>query len=113
MQHRDTLRRHCKKCSRGEHYDEIPTSKRGRKPRACDLCRTKKAQCNGIQPCERCSSDHVECSYSYANDRLAPNNVEHDSAFHRNSQSADERTGDVRHAPVTFLLDYTNPSFES
>ncbi|RMZ84305.1 hypothetical protein DV738_g506, partial [Chaetothyriales sp. CBS 135597] len=37
-------------------------------PRACDACRKRKGRCDGLRPCEYCSSRSAECNYTYTVD---------------------------------------------
>lgn len=110
---RDALRRHYKACpSRGQNV-EIPLAKRGRPRRACDTCRSQKIQCDGKCPCNRCSLSQARCSYESRGPRpvgLTP--------YHAVSQNVATNkvycgTSYTDICPVPFLLNYTNPEFES
>ncbi|KAF1845290.1 uncharacterized protein K460DRAFT_311499, partial [Cucurbitaria berberidis CBS 394.84] len=83
----DALRRHLKTCLTVEQCDALHASKRGRKPRACQNCQSKKIQCDRNRPCKRCASSQVDCSYAFVDD------------------------GDLEssHVPITFLRNYTDP----
>lgn len=40
-------------------------SKKKRVLRACDTCRVKKAKCDGLNPCSRCTTDNQVCTYTH------------------------------------------------
>lgn len=109
----DTVRRHSEKCSQREEHCAVPTAKRGRKPQACDSCRSQKARCDGSQPCERCSSGQVECSYSYVNGTAGRIVLDCAPTSPCTSRSTSEESLNTRCVPVSFLLSYTDPSLES
>ncbi|PSN60739.1 hypothetical protein BS50DRAFT_197300 [Corynespora cassiicola Philippines] len=104
----DALRRHSRTCSQRGNNNPLPASKPGRKPRACDLCRLKKAQCDGGDPCERCSSGQFRCHRSYAD----ANTREPQPGIENPSGSINGRETASQHIPVSFLLNYTDPTLE-
>lgn len=42
---------------------------------ACEACRVRKAKCNGLQPCGRCSTRKLTCSYAHERKMRGPNKV--------------------------------------
>ena len=44
-----------------------PPKKRQRVTRACDLCKGRKKQCSGTQPCTTCLSKSASCTFSTPN----------------------------------------------
>jgi len=63
--------------------------KRQRVTRACDLCKKKKKQCSGTQPCATCHSKSAPCTFS------APD--QHQHQYQRQNQNPHSRTSHASH----------------
>lgn len=100
---RDVARRHIRRCGNGDGV-VLSTAKRGKKRRACDTCSRQKASCDGADPCGRCQSRRVACSYLRRDDG-APASTDHSPA---NPNDADP--AGPKRIPIDFLLGLTNPA---
>ena len=106
----DTLRRHYHSCIHKTGNVEITLAKRGRKLQACNDCRFRKVHCDGLQPCKRCSSSQVTCSYSFLDQSqtrpiadCASRELHHLPVTHSGSP--------VSCSPTSFLRNFTDPSY--
>ncbi|KAJ7475062.1 fungal-specific transcription factor domain-containing protein [Mycena latifolia] len=43
---------------------DVPTSKKKRVQRACDMCRRKKRRCDGAERCDHCAKHNFTCTYN-------------------------------------------------
>lgn len=108
-QARDVWRRHLTRCARNVDNDEAPLSKRGQKPRACDYCFQRKTACDNKQPCSRCSSSDLLCSY----DRLDSfGAVSEPASAIIQGVDSQSRNAEPKMA-LPFLLNMTDPNANS
>lgn len=101
----DSARRHAKTCPRKGKETQAPKSKRGRKPRACDICARLKVQCDFKVPCQRCSLRSVNCTY-----RWLCKDLSHQNSL--KSSDREETTADTQ-APLSFFISCTDPAVHS
>lgn len=59
----DVWRKHCSKCPQRNGGEAPPRLTRGRKPGACEHCFRSKVTCDRAEPCRRCQSRQLTCSY--------------------------------------------------
>lgn len=58
----------------------IPPERRKKVAKACDVCKKRKQRCNGLIPCDVCSSKHFDCTYTGVDRRnLKPSKKELES----------------------------------
>ncbi|KAI1392463.1 uncharacterized protein F4822DRAFT_129948 [Hypoxylon trugodes] len=72
----DVARRHLRSCVKDDTDIDLPTAKRGKKPKACDRCSQSKVTCNLETPCSRCRSRGLTCSYLRVDDLTAPTSTD-------------------------------------
>ncbi|KAF2008799.1 hypothetical protein BU24DRAFT_91721 [Aaosphaeria arxii CBS 175.79] len=106
----DALRRHSRTCSNGQVVSPL---KRGPKPRSCDHCHIKKLQCSATQPCNSCLISKITCSYTHASHRDTVIGLDRVAAKHGTETSTKSATTTSHHLAMVFLLNYTDPSFET
>ncbi|KAH7069228.1 hypothetical protein BKA63DRAFT_451013 [Paraphoma chrysanthemicola] len=111
---RDLARRHVQNCSTSGHEVILPILKRGRKRTSCDRCSRHKLSCDAKDPCMRCRSGGVGCTYgrlSLSTSQAIAHLENGGSSTHGNADSSDIRNGNRRAGiSVEFLLNFTDPS---
>ena len=99
----DGARRHTKSCPERGDKPIPPTTKRGRKLRACDECSRIKVLCNTTHPCQRCSSRGLTCTYErFCTDPSHKDTITTDQPYHPHQYAA-------RFSQFKFLLSCTDP----
>ncbi|KAK7180393.1 hypothetical protein PSPO01_13550 [Paraphaeosphaeria sporulosa] len=106
----DALRRHFKTCSKKGENDLEPSLQRGRRRHACIHCQLKKVQCDGKEPCGRCSLSQAKCSYVRGSPGAVTTVLDR-TPNHEGRVS--KACADQSRFPLPFLLSYTDPRFES
>ncbi|KAF5506651.1 hypothetical protein CGCS363_v005866 [Colletotrichum siamense] len=109
---RDVCRKHTIHCPNKKDHEAIPILKRGQKPRACDACFHSKQSCDTSDPCERCVSRKLACTYHRLED--APS-VATDSSASSTAVGTPTNNNDKDRTKITvaFLLGLTNPNSEN
>ncbi|KAK1980204.1 hypothetical protein LZ30DRAFT_724011 [Colletotrichum cereale] len=113
---RDVCRKHMLLCPNKHDQETLPNLKRGQKPRACDACFHSKQSCDTSDPCERCTSRRLTCTYR----RLGgATSVTTDVSSTASSSLASTTVGtpnndtDRTKITVAFLLGLTNPNSDN
>ncbi|KAI2632551.1 hypothetical protein GGS26DRAFT_582239 [Hypomontagnella submonticulosa] len=89
----DVARRHLQSCVSEDNGVTLQTAKRGKKPKACDICSRSKVPCDLGAPCSRCRARGLSCSYLRV------------GASATSSKSEDRPTKNQ----IPWLLGFTNP----
>ncbi|KAI6360762.1 hypothetical protein MCOR25_006648 [Pyricularia grisea] len=99
----DGARRHAKTCpQRGSRT--LREGKRGRKTRSCDQCSRLKVHCNAQNPCERCISRNLACTYS----RCCPTTTNRQPAAPHDESHVTQASSSRTSVPKSFLLNFTD-----
>lgn len=95
-------------------------AKRGRKRKACDACALSRVACDGDSPCESCLLKGLDCTYDcvqHPDVFLSTSRDGTTSGLHpayRSTYKADhQETPNFQRIPVSFLLNYTDPTLQS
>ncbi|WQF79139.1 Putative zn(2)Cys(6) fungal-type DNA-binding domain, Zinc finger C2H2-type [Colletotrichum destructivum] len=115
---RDVCRKHTVHCPNKHDQETLPNLKRGQKPRACDACFHSKQSCDTSDPCERCVSRKLPCTYRRLEEATSSSvTIGADSA--PSSLSTGTTVGvpnndkDRTKITVAFLLGLTNPNSDN
>lgn len=94
----DVWRKHCSRCPQRNGGEAPPRLTRGRRPGACEHCFQSKVACDRAEPCGRCHSRQLTCSYRRDRQALRP-------------ASGGRKRGEIRWQSGTmFLLSLTDPA---
>jgi hypothetical protein len=94
----DVWRKHCSRCPQRNRGEAPPRLTRGRKPGACEHCFRSKVACDRAEPCGRCHSRQLTCSYWRDRQALGP-------------ASGGRTRGEIRwQSGAMFLLSLTDPA---
>lgn len=100
----DVLLRHSRTCKQKATQSVPPGQKPGRKRKACDQCALGRVACDGDAPCESCLFKGLDCSYG---------RVRRQISCQSNDQLGRQQTSHSQRIPISFLLNYTEPSTKS
>ncbi|PVH72467.1 hypothetical protein DL98DRAFT_610666 [Cadophora sp. DSE1049] len=111
---RDLAQRHVRNCAIQGQGAVLPTLKRGRKRKSCDICSQRKLSCDAKMPCMRCRSGGTTCTYErlgLASSSVTSHIKDDVHPSHRESDNA-EASASGSHGPIAidFLLNFTDPS---
>ncbi|OLN89001.1 Activator of stress genes 2 [Colletotrichum chlorophyti] len=114
---RDVCRKHTIHCPSKQTQEEVPNLKRGQKPRACDACFHSKQSCDTSEPCERCVSRRLTCTYKRL-EETSPAPTSNGSSTTPPSSSTTavgtpNENKDRTKITVAFLLGLTNPNSDN
>ncbi|KAL0780264.1 hypothetical protein CaCOL14_004748 [Colletotrichum acutatum] len=114
---RDVCRKHTVHCPKKQDQETVPNLKRGQKPRACDACFHSKQSCDTSDPCVRCVSRKLPCTYHRLEESTSvitdASSSTPSSSLATTAVGTPDNDKDRTKITVAFLLGLTNPNSEN
>ncbi|OHF01917.1 hypothetical protein CORC01_02795 [Colletotrichum orchidophilum] len=113
---RDVCRKHTIHCPKKQDRETVPHLKRGQKPKACDACFHSKQSCDTSDPCVRCVSRKLPCTYHRLEESISvitDASSTPSSSLDTTAVDTPDTDKDRTKITVAFLLGLTNPNSEN